>query len=739
MRLALLALSLGLLSLRFLPVLPPLWLSGVALLLLPLCYWRCWRLLVLLLLGAAWACAQAHWALADRLAPAWDGQTLWIEGEISGLPERDAEGVRFELHHPESRHGLLPERIRLSWPDGPVIRSGERWRVAARLKAPYGLVNLHGFDYEAWLLAKGVGATGTVKAGQLLKAAQDTQGWRDRLRNRLLAVDAHGRSGVLAALVVGDGSGLSRQDWQRLQETGTQHLLVISGQHISLMAGLVFAAVAGLARLGLWPRAWPWLPWAAGISLISALSYGWLAGFEVPVQRACAMVAMALLWRLRFRHLGVVLPWLVALTAVLLLNPLASLQLGFWLSFGALGVLMLCFAGRLGTPKPLESLGRAQWAISLGLLPLLLWLELPVSLNAPLANLLAVPLVNILLVPLSLLGTLLLPLSWLGEPLLGIAGWLAQQLFALLEWCTHLPLWMPPALGPVCLGLVGLGTLIILLPAGLPVRSLGFFLYLPLIFPVLDMPPIGQAKIQVLDVGQGLAVAVTTHRHHLLYDTGPRQGDFDMGVRVVVPVLRGQGVQGLDTLILSHEDLDHAGGAESVLRFLPTAQVISGTQGALAKRLGASPCQSGQQWTWDQVQFSLWRWSAAADDNQASCVLMIEAQGERLLLVGDIDSRVEAALLNAGVLLQADWLLLAHHGSRTGSSRPFLEAVRPQMALISRGRHNAFNHPHPSVLERLESLTIPWRDTALSGSLQLDLGAFGPIREARSKRYFWRM
>src|SRR5690606_21635001 len=203
---------------------------------------------------------------------------------------------------------------------------------------------------------------------------------------------------------------------------GTVHLMVISGQHIALLAGFVYALVAGLARFGCWPRQLPWLPAACCLALLAALAYGFLAGFGVPVRRACIMLGLVLLWRWRFRHLGVSLPFLLALDLVLLAEPLVVLQAGFWLSFGAVAVLVWVFSGRLGSWSWLRSWGRAQWTMAIGLLPMLMALGLPVSPSGPVANLLAVPWVGLLVVPLALLGTLLLPVPWLGEALLWSAG-----------------------------------------------------------------------------------------------------------------------------------------------------------------------------------------------------------------------------------------------------------------------------------------------------------------------------
>ncbi|WP_339905451.1 DNA internalization-related competence protein ComEC/Rec2 [Pseudomonas guineae] len=738
MRTGILALVAGLLTLRFLPALPPLWLLALlpvaGLMLLP---YRSYPI-ALFLFGFTWSCVSAQWALDDRLAPSLDGRTLWLQGRVVGLPEVGEGVVRFELQRAVSRRGVLPDRLRLSWYDGPALQAGETWRLAVRLKRPHGLVNPQAFDYEAWLLAQHIGATGTVKTGELVYPSSGSGAWRDRLRQHLLATPAHGRAGALTALVLGDGSGLSTADWQVLQATGTVHLMVISGQHIGLLATLLYGLVAGLARLGLWPRRWPWLPCACVSAFSGALAYGLLAGFEVPVQRACVMVGLVLLWRWRFRHLGVGLPVLLALLAVLLLEPLASLQPGFWLSFGAVLLLILIFSGRLGVWPWWGTLLRAQWAMAIGLLPLLLALGLPVSASGPLANLVAVPVVGLLVVPLALLGTLLLPLPGVGAVLLGVAGWLLNLLFVLLtQLALWLPAWLPSALPFSTWLLVALGALVLLLPAALPVRSLGVLMLLPLLFTAQLRPEYGRAEVWMLDVGQGLAVLVRTEGRDLLYDAGPRFGEFDTGERVVLPSLRALDVRGLDLLLLSHADNDHAGGAGAITRGLPVGRVLSGEPDKLARSLSAEVC-SRKDWQWDGVHFSTWQWAGATDGNQASCVLRIEANGERLWLTGDIDSQAERALLNSDLAMPAQWLLAPHHGSRSSSSAALLAEVKPAAVLISRGAHNAFGHPHAEVLARYRTLDARVYDTVLHGAVRIRLGAFEPAQGLREHARFWR-
>lgn len=739
MRTGMLALALGLLALRFLPGLP----SGGMLLLMASC-----ALVLLLsrgyplgffLLGLAWACCCAQWALDDRLDVALDGRTLWLEGQVVGLPEVADGVVRFQLQGARSRRAELPARMRLAWYGGPPVLAGERWRLAVNLKRPHGLVNPQRFDYEAWLLAQRIGATGTIKAGERLAPASGMGSWRDALRQRLLAVPTWERQGGIAALVLGDGSGLTAEDWRLLQHTGTVHLMVISGQHIALLSGFLYSLVAMLARHGVWPSRVPWLPCACTLALGGALIYGLLAGFEVPVRRACVMVALALLWRLRFRHLGPAWPLLAALLVVLLLEPLASLQPGFWLSFAAVAVLVLAFSGRLGAWGWWRGLTRAQWTTAIGLLPMMLILGLPVSSSGPLANLLAVPWVGLVVVPLALFGTLLLPVPLFGEGLLWLAGGALQLLFALLGLIAGwLPAWLPSELPWWVWSLAALGAALLLLPAGVPLRLPGVALLLPALLLPAQRLEDGQADVWVLDVGQGLSVLVRTREHSLLYDAGPRFGDFDSGERIVLPSLSALNLRRLDLLLLSHADNDHAGGAAAVVAGMPVARVVSGEPERFARGLTAETCESGQSWQWDGVTFRLWQWPQAAPGNPRSCVLQVEALGERLLLTGDIDAAAEQALVQSGFPLTSHWLLVPHHGSRSSSTQPFVDAVEPQHVLITRSRHNAFGHPHPQVLARYRAAGVAVHDTAHAGALHLRLGKWLAPRGLRSEARFWR-
>ncbi|MCJ1884466.1 DNA internalization-related competence protein ComEC/Rec2 [Pseudomonas sp. LA21] len=731
------ALAFGLLALRWLSAIPPGWvLLLLVVLALPLLFTRGY-FIGLFLLGFAWACQSAQWALDDRLARDLDGRTLWLEGRVEGLPDRSGPSVRFMLSDVSSPRARVPATLRLSWFDGPPVEGGERWRLAVKLKRPHGMANGAGFDYEAWLTAQRIGATGSVKDGQRLEAASGPPAWREAWRQRLLAVDAHGRSGALAALVLGDASGLTTSDWQVLQDTGTLHLMVISGSHISLLAGLLYAVVAGLARFGCWPSRLPWLPCACLLAAAGAWSYSLMAGFDVPLQRACVMVSIVLLWRLRYRRSGLWTPLLGALLVVLLAEPLVVLLPGFWLSYAAVALLIFGFSGRLGRWTAWRTWLRAQWLMAIGLLPASIALGLPLSISGVIANLIAVPWVEMVVVPLALLGSLALGIPWLGEALLWVSGGLLELLFRLLGWMAGLaPAWQPVAAPTWSLLLAMLGALLLLAPAGVPLRALGVAMFLPVFWPSIPLLPLGQAEVRVLDVGQGLSVLIRTRSQAWLYDTGARNGDFDIGERVVVPTLRSLGVGHLDLLMLSHADNDHAGGALAVKKSLRPAQVISGEPDRLSPELRASPCRN-QHWDIDGVSFSSWTWTGAQESNDRSCVLELEAGGERLLLTGDLPQSGELAWLAGHPDVHVDWLLAGHHGSRSSSGPAFLRGISPSAAIISRGANNPYGHPHPSVVERFHALGIRIHDTAQEGALSLVLGTHGELRGVREGAHFW--
>ncbi|MGJ7916644.1 DNA internalization-related competence protein ComEC/Rec2 [Massilia sp. LXY-6] len=722
----------------------------------------CATIFTSLLLGYTWAALLAHQAMISQLPAADEGRDLTVIGVIDSLPYRFEQGLRFNLQveRTETPGATVPPRIALSWyadrrgeailPDS--VMPGERWRLSVRLQRPHGNANPGGFDYEAWLLEQGVRATGYVRAGDanirldafVPRFATLVERCRAVLRERILhALAGRQYAGVIVALVIGDQRGIEQSDWQVFNRTGIGHLISISGLHITMIAGLAALAASSLWRRSFFtgaqlPLRLPAQKLAALVGAVAALLYVLLAGFGVPAQRTLYMLAVVALalWLGRLSSVTHVL--CAALGVVVLLDPWAVLWPGFWLSFGAVAVILFGGHGRIGARESglranLALAGRTQCSVTLGLVPLTMLLFGQVSLVSPLANAVAIPLVSFIVTPLALLGSLL------PEPL---CGWLLAAahaavagLAALLGYLSALPaaVWRAPAPQAWVFLLALGGTLWMLMPRGWPHRWAGASAWLPLLLQVPEHPSVGRFRVTAFDVGQGMALLVETAGHRLLYDTGPGYAPgADAGSRVLLPYLRMRGIGELDGMVVSHSDTDHTGGALAVL----------GEQrvGWVASSLGAGHpiaraarhhlrCAAGQQWEWDGVRFEMLHPAASsyADPgpkaNARSCTLRITNGRTAILLAGDIEAAQEAKLVSTNAQqLRADVLLAPHHGSGTSSTAAFLQAVHPSIGVFQVGYRNRYKHPKKEVYERYGQLGIQRLRTDEAGAVTLDFG-----------------
>jgi competence protein ComEC len=762
----LLAFAAGVLCLQLQPALPgPGWLGLAAFGALFLSRRRWLWLPAAFALGFCWALGMAQHRLADRLAPGLEGRDLEVVGVVASLPAPGERSLRFEFE-PEFAQGIapaaLPQRILLSWYRSPrledqpavlegAVHPGERWRFTVRLRRPHGLANPHGFDYEAWLLEKGVGATGYVRSAG--KGPPERLGARNSLADRIEQIRESVRdrfkrvlgetpaSGILAALAVGDQRSISAEEWRLFSRTGVTHLMSISGLHVTLVSGLCAWLLSSLWRRS--PALMARLPArkaGAAAAIAGALGYTLVAGFAVPAQRTFWMVTVVALalWSGRIASSARTLA--LALAAVLLADPWAVLSAGFWLSFGAVALIFLVARDE---GSRLAQWARVQWAITLGLAPAALFLFAQVSLVGPLANAVAIPVVSAVVTPLALLAA---ALPW--DPLLAPAAWLLEWLLQFLEWCGALPVavWQQhaPPIWTVLLALAGVAWL--LGPRGLPWRASGLALMVPAIALPAPAPAAGEAWITTLDVGQGLAVLVRTANRALLYDAGPAFGaDADSGERVIAPYLRAEGVGALDAMVLTHHDTDHVGGALSVVENVEVGELISSLPAGhplLGAVAGPRRCAAGEGWAWDGVRFELLH-PAAADararkSNDLSCVLKVSAGGRSMLLTGDIERLSEASLVaRAPTALAADVLLVPHHGSRTSSTAEFLAAVGAGTAVIPVGYRNRFGHPSAEVLERLSALKLLRTDRDGAITVMLSNERLGIAVERQVRRRYW--
>ncbi len=791
-----------------------------------------WRLLLGALL--AWCCIglRATVTLSASLPAALEGQDIDVVGVVAAMPQRSESGLRFKFDvHAALRQGQavqLPPRVYLAWYGGsaagvegveaqpalPRVQAGERWQWRVRLKAPHGHMNPGGFDYELWLWEQGLQATGYLRTGKqdpapqrLAQTGEHPVEWlrqsvRDAIVERFAGAPtaAHTRApqatvgmgqaplaGIVAALVVGDQSAIDRSDWDVFRATGVAHLMSISGLHVTLFAWLAAAGMGAFwRRTALW--GWTWClhwpaPHAAAVGgVLLATAYAVFSGWGVPAQRTVWMLALVVVLRLSGRVWPWPWIWWTVLAGVVLVDPWALLQAGFWLSFVAVGVL---FATGVADPKPpkapreaadpqperepegeeTKAVGRSylvrfvarfralalfvhhfgmgsawrgvlreQWVVTWALTPLSVLFFGQISVVSLAANAMAIPWITLVVTPLAMAGVVWAPLWSVAvmalSPLQALLGWMAAWPWA----SVHV------AVPPLSLALWAcLGGVWMTLASAWPWRCVGLALCLPALGWQPPRPAPGHFELLAPDLGQGNAVLVRTAQHSLLYDTGPRYSvESDAGHRVIVPLLLRYG-ETLDLLLLSHRDSDHTGGAAAVLALQPGLPVLSSLapEHPLLQRGAAAPglnqrCQAGQSWQWDGVRFEVLHPGAKDDppgarSNSLSCVLRIGNGEQTALLAGDIEAPQEAALLARyapqppapGVTaLHADVLLVPHHGSKTSSTAAFIAAVAPRWAWVQAGYRNRFGHPAPEVVARYRAQGVVVVDSAHCGAMQ---------------------
>lgn len=731
-----------------------------------------------------WACGltfayvvlRAEYRLHDRLSASNENLVSRVELRVASLPRMKARSRQFEAEVLSSRPAGVPSRIMVNWgakgyagpyagEQGPIaqfpeIFPGQVWRMALILKTPHGTRNPHGFDYEAYVFADGVRALGRVRGNPkflrdegwvgLAVAAQRARYYVRKAMLPFVADKPYG--GVLLALTIGDQASVSAKDWLIFNRSGITHLVSISGSHITMIA-----AVGGLAVFWLWRR----LRWrgvgfseyiparmaAAMMALTIAWLYCLLAGWGVPARRTFLMLSV--IGAAQFLRVPLSASRLLSVVAVVvvLLDPWALLAGGFWLSFAAVAILLASAAwwGRLLSNERasrwqtlqlgVSSIARLQMAITVGLMPALALIFHEVSVVSPLVNAYAIPIVSFVVTPLALLLALFAPLQLLIPGLDGLCygiSWLAHTALSVMMqptvWLADLP-WasFTVAAAPVSLTLLALfGIVLAIAPYGFPLRSLGWVLILPALTWQPIRPGTGEWTLHALDIGQGSALVVQTMEHVLLFDTGLRHSaQSDQGMRTIVPFLRALGEGELDIMVVSHADIDHAGGMRSVLENYPVEQSFSSfplgrylsieagrlKQPFLQKYspLAQSPCRYGTSWTMDGVTFSfLWplkhNVSAKAGSkvrNAASCVLRIQGAYHAALLPGDIGKAEEAALVDRGIQ-GVDIVVAPHHGSGKSSTPEFVLASGANHVLVQAGLMNRYGHPAPQTVARWE-------------------------------------
>lgn len=677
-----------------------------------------WRIFWLVICGFLWVSLHIHWQLNQRLTDELNNKRVQLLGEVINIPQHREGRARLLMKpiHVEGYEGRLPQRVRLNWRDAPGdLGPGQLWSLKVKMKRPHGFHNPGGFDYQRWLFVKGIGATGYVvnrSAPQLIGHAKvSLHRLRARINGHLERHCQHcGSGGLIQALAIGYRGELTEAQRSLLQQTGTAHLIAISGLHIGIIAGWFYLIGQLLWRLLFYRTGLNRREFALSMSWIAALAYAVLSGLDLPAQRAMLMLSVVFLGLWIRLPVNLVHGIFSALLLILLVSPLAVLSESFWLSFSALGVIAVgSVLIRRGTSK-IKTLILIQLLFSLLFIPVSIVIFSQLQLASFLANIVAVPLVSVLVVPIIFVLQLLfwLPMEWLTW-LYAAMDTVLTYLLTYLQWLqgTGLAAIKISPVPPWKLFLLSLFMAMLVLPKGVVWPRLWLFL-LPMVLLWPSGTNTAELRVSVLDVGMGTSVVVQTRHHSLVYDFGPGNKEgYSLGKWVVEPFMQHRAIRYIDRVIISHADQDHLGGFYALQQQLQFGDLFSGTPTEVSDRLPSVQtirnCHAAPPWWWDGVEFEF----LSADvqpgdsDNNRSCVLRVRAGEQVILIAGDIESSQERKLVRQDrAKLKADILIAPHHGSLTSSSELFVQAVQPAQVIFTVGYLNRWSFPRNEVLHR---------------------------------------
>lgn len=656
----------------------------------------------------------------------WYFKPYIVTGKIIDLPKLKPHHVQFIL---KTNHGKI--LLNDYNPSHKPYIPGAIWQLMVKLKPLHGLINPFGFNYKTYLEHQNIVATGYIKQSVNNKLItfspwnNPINFWRYKIRQHLLTLiqtyKQNAAAPILPALAIGDRSSLNPSTYQIFQNTGTAHLIAISGLHVGLIFTITFFLIRWLISFIPWLiKRHPAQKIATCAAFIIAVGYSALAGFSTPTYRALimlAVIAFGILFNKRFSPIKALI---IAALLIMLLTPKSMLTVSAGLSFSAVFFLIYTLANRPNINKK-TSLLLPQCKIFLCLIPLcILWFG-QFSIVAIPANLVAIPITSLLIVPLIFGGLIFIPINNQISILFNKGAILALSL--LLKYLTmlaELPCATMHLAHPTYITLIFaiFGILLITAPAAIKCRMLGVIFLLPLFFNQPQPPSINRVKLTMLDVGQGLSCIIQTHSHLLVYDAGPAEHDgFNAGKSVVLPYLYGIGVHKIDKLVISHGDNDHIGGAPAILQNIKTKSIATS---ALQKLAYFHPkfCHPYESWQWDGVNFMFLDNGAKTpgDDNNHSCILRISTNNKSILLTGDMEKPVEEYLIKHEKQFLATTILVApHHGSISSSTMPFVRATHPKDVLFATGFHNRFGFPNPKVVSRYKTIGAKIYNTGTMG------------------------
>ena len=718
-------------------------------------YRRAVTVCAFILLGFLWSNLYSYHNIASKVTPEYLDKEVIVTGVISSLVRKYEykSSFLFDTDKPFS------SRLKLNWygEEVPILESGGRWQLNVKLKANNGFQNEVGFDYETWLFLNKIDATGYVRSTKHSEKNRylgaSNQQILTQVRGRIQSIlapylDLLDYGGVIYALISGHRAHIKKEHFQTFIKTNTTHLSVVSGLHIGLISGFMFLLASMLYRLcHQCCLKMPAPIFASYVGLVSALTYALIAGFSIATQRAFIMAAVVFISIILKKHYDIWQLYAVALIAVLIINPLSTLAVGFWLSFIAVALILYGIRRYQNHHKYMQTI-HIQLLISIVMMPLLFWFFGAGSFISFISNFVAIPVFSLVTTPLSLLGAFfaVVHLEMLAKGVFFIANQSLAYLYVVLDFLVDFHLFefnhyhryyiksLPQLLLMLILALV------LFLPSGLKLRRFGFLLFLPLITVAHQTLPTGAFIATILDSGQGLAIVVRTRNHSLVFDSGLKtRSGFNIGDTIIIPYLYNNGYSHLDKVVISHDNQDHVGGLEALQNGIKINEIITSDKSKIKQ---ANICRKGDSWLWDDVLFSFLhpdKIKLFRGKNNNSCVLKIDNGKYSILLTGDIEKQAEKYLLeNQKEMLKSDILLVAHHGSNTSSTDEFIEAVSPSIAVISSGYRNRFHHPRKEVVKRYKARSIKILNTKCDGQIDLKVAENLKVSTWRkNNRRFW--
>ena len=719
--------------------------------------WPSFRPLVFAVAGFIWLNVNAISAVSGTFKHEFERVDMVINGDVVGLPAKKGDNYHFRFKVTsvdEAKHKpIIGKLIQLScYRCFLNFHANEEWQLTVRLKRPHGYASWGAFDYEKYLFRHRLIAKGYIRLKhENTLINEDVSGptvWRQSIRERIQGFDNSVGRNMFLALTIGDKSGFSNHQQQTFQASGVSHLMAISGLHV----GLVFVSVVFLFKWVSWPfaRVFEYYPRPHLVlfpAFMVSFLYAALAGFAVSTQRALIMLAVYLACRLFARQLSLLNILMLAVFLLLLIDPFSVMDVGFWLSCGAIAVIAVISNNDnsvFSSDNSSLALVKLQPILWLGMLPMGVVFFGKLSFVSPIVNLLAVPLFCTVLIPITLVLIIvdLMGGTIVTNVLIPLIIHCFNAVFHCLEFIVSLP-FASDFVTPLLWWQWLLFTFFVVLFVGQFVKLaflVGiFFVASILAKPVTDLSK-DELQIVLLDVGQGLAMVIETPNTVSIYDTGPKYSSgFTVADAVLLPYLRRRGIEKIDNLIISHADNDHIGGYQAVQDAFLVERVLSSRVDKVPE---ADLCKAGQSWKADATKFTIIGPAEGTPEgsNNLSCVLKIEHLGVTVLLTGDIEKKVERFMVrNNKRELRADIMLVPHQGSKTSSTNVFLDAVSPTAALLAAGYKNHYGHPHASVLERYEKRGIKVFSTIESGSVLLKVNSQGWrfIEYRQAQQRFW--